>query len=320
MSVSLTLLIRGFIGAFNLLKPSEVIVRVAASSNINALLGRWTSLDVSIGPEVGLLFPLHSFKATGRQLDVGVLPARLLLLLITLVTGNPWVLLLNLFISSKASDSRREPCSVDWTLNLSSQNLNGYILKPFMQSVLESLMKNSVLTPTLLSRQALSSNSGIVSARRLEFLLYRVEARDGGVEFDSSATYTESINCMEEMSLNFKLKAKLECDDVGGNGFMFTEPGIRTDFTEVIENTLAQVRSPIGKSILRRIIPKDPITYIPVGATVVFSLPCRVTKARVTKQNRVELSGRVDLNRRKSNMEGVFDVTNKLKLSLPTSF
>ena len=79
------------------------------------------------------------------------------------------------------------------------------------------------------------------------------------------------------------------------------------------------MRSPIGKSILRRIIPKDPVTYMPVGAAVIFSLPCRVTKARVTKENRVELNGRVDLNQRKSNMEGIFDVINKLTLSLPTS-
>ena len=295
MSALLTLVIRGFIGAFNPLK-SEVAVKVAASSNINALLGRWKSLYINVGPDVGLFFPVHSFKATGTQLDVGVIPARLLLLLITLATGNVYILLVNLFISTKSLGSPLKPSHVDWTLSLSSRSLNGGILRPFMQSVLDSLMSNSVLTAALLSHQAISNISVDKSKQWLQFYLNKVLIKDGGIEFDSNAVYRQDVNSADEMNLNFKLKTKIKCDQIGGNGLVFVEPGIRTDFTEVIENTLAQVRSPIGKSFLKAIVPKDPVTYMPVGAAVILSLPCRVVNTKITAENEVEINGRVDFN------------------------
>lgn len=320
MSLMLTLVTRSFVGAFNPFKPSEVIVKVAASNNINTLLGRWTSFVVNIGPDAGLISPLYSLKVTGRQLDVGVIPARLLILLTSLATGNMYVLLLNLFISAKELDSPPRPCCIEWVLCLSSQNLNGFILKPFMQSVLDTLMKNSVLTSALLARETTLDTSKNEIAEHLKFNLNSVKAKNGGVEFDSTATYKQNVNSVEEMNLNFKLKTKVECDNIGGNGFMFTEPGIKTDFTEVIESTLAQVRSPIGKSILKKLVPKNPITYMPVGAAVIFSLPCRVLSACVNDKDKVEIIGRIELNKPKPIIEGMFDALNKLILpTLPTS-
>ena len=117
-----------------------------------------------------------------------------------------------------------------------------------------------------------------------------------GLEFDADASYKHDVNSLEEMKLNFKLHTKVKADYINDNEVLFSDPAIKADFTEVVEDSINRVKSSLGRSIFRRLVPRNPVAYLPVGAAVVLTFPCKILAAGVNVDNEVEIDGRIDYN------------------------
>ena len=132
IGLMINMLTRLLIGCFSL---SAVKVDIRSESSVAALMGRWKSFDIEIGPDAGSLVRIRSFKGQGKNLEIGMAPTRILFALLALITGNVKLLLVA-FIFPFPKHSPLRPCSINWAMTISKEGFNSILIKPVMQGTL----------------------------------------------------------------------------------------------------------------------------------------------------------------------------------------
>lgn len=293
LEITLNGIIRLCIGAF---EPNVCAVKIFADSNREALLGRWKRLEVNVGPETGQWLRIRRAQVTADSIDVGLWPSRVLVLFLTLFTGNCWVLLLYFFWSRRyeeknkvmGGETKKTKCVINWSLALSEIGLKSFVVRPMLQIILSSLMQNSILTAALRNMRA---DLRSADPNAFSFQLNSVNLIEGDLEFDADARYKPAPTQKQsvgEMNLNFRLKTKVIPDpSTDGNGLLFLDPAVRTDFTDIneaVEKTLKPLGA-VGRKLTKRFLPS--VAYLPVGAACSVGLPpgCYVDKVIVKEDD-----------------------------------